>query len=833
MCVYCIQRANRLLCYPPGLKRVVACAIFAAIVAISPNCDIAVAQQSAARRPEPTDHPAEAAAFRESLLRNEEGQIPLDALPKAARRVEEMRQEVASKHGFQAENLAALAGRGQSYKVAGIPVGPLPRNGTNLQGKMAPLEIAPLDAVISPADWIWLGPGNIGGRVRSIAVHPTNPRVMWLGSVGGGVWKTENAGLTWAPLTDLMSSLAISSLVVDSANPDTLYAGTGEGFYNIDAIRGFGIYKSVDGGRTWNQLASTAGANAKKFQFVNRLAFARGQGNSQILLAATREGLYRSTDGGNTFSSISTLVTEVLDVRIFPQNLNYCVAGAYNGKVFYSDDAGKTWQPSQGISAVSDSDGRTEVTFARAQPSSAPPRSAKQIVVYASVDDSNGKVYRSLDGGKTFTLRSTPGHLAGQGWYANAIWADDPRNPNLLLIGGQDLYRSINGGASFTKISNWQLSPESAHADHHTIVSHCAYNGTTNHSVFFGNDGGVYRADDITTVQQTSGWTAMNRDLGVTQLYGAAGVEANGRLVGGAQDNGTLMLNPNGGLEDWSEIYGGDGGECAADLAQDDLYGEYVFLQIHRSINGQPSQDIYQGITDANNKDTALFIAPFILDPNNYNTMVAGGAHLWRTTDVKDTQPVWNSIKDPVDSTLVSAIAIVSGDSQRIWVGYKNGRIYRSTTGLDTNPTWIASSIGLPPRQCTRIYSTPGPSSPVYATFSGYAAGNLLRTDDNGAHWTPVGINTLPQTPFYDVTTHPAQKNILILGTEVGLFVSDDGGTTWSPTNQGPTNASVYRLFWQGETLHVATHGRGVFKINLSDAGQAPTPVPQVQSVAD
>ena len=152
----------------------------------------------------------------------------------------------------------------------------------------------------SALNWTPVGPDNIGGRIRAIAVHPTNPDIVYLGSVSGGVWKSTNGGGSWAVLKDNMENLAVCALAIDPNNPNTIYAGTGEGFYNIDALRGEGIFKSTDAGANWTRLASTNNSN---FYFVNKLVY---DASTNILWAATRNGLYRSNDGGDTFTGALT-----------------------------------------------------------------------------------------------------------------------------------------------------------------------------------------------------------------------------------------------------------------------------------------------------------------------------------------------------------------------------------------------------------------------------------------------------------------------------------------------------------------------------------------------
>ena len=771
------------------------------------------------------DRPAQAAEFRALLTGGgPNAEIRADALPKAVAKVNELRVGVATRFEMQPQALMINAGSGNPATVGGIPVGPLAGAETPLDGstEIAPL-IAPLHTVaaINPAGWKWSGPGNIGGRVRSILVHPNQPQVIWVGGVAGGVWKSTNGGVSWSPLYDLMASVAVSCMAMDPRNSNTIFAGTGEGYYNADSVRGFGIFVSRNGGANWKQLPATAN---DLFRYVNRMAIARSSGNSSVMLAATRNGLFRSTDLGTTFHPVSAPMNgEILDVRFHPTNSQQCVASSRNGRAFYSSNGGIAWTAATGIAAVAGFGGRVELTYARANGN----------VVFASVDDGTGKVYRSTDGGKTYTLRNTPGHLAGQGWYANCVWAGDPTTPNFLIVGGLDLYRSTNGGQTFTKISQWQSSPTSAHADHHAIVAHPNYNGTTVRTVLFGNDGGVYRADNVATVLGTTGWQELNNGLGITQFYGAAAHPPTGKIVGGAQDNGTLFFTPAGGANGWKEISGGDGGESAADPVQELYYGEYIRLQIHRSQSGAPSTYIWNGITEAGS-NAALFIAPFVLDPNNSSRMLAGGSSLWRSNNVSGATPAWSAIKPPLAQ--ISAIAVGPGAPKVVWVGYTTGVVHRSADATNSTPSWSAVGAGLEARYCSRItFDAHDPKlNTVYVTSTGYSRNNLHKTIDGGATWIAIGAGALPDIPFYDITVHPEDQNLLYLATELGLFVSDNAGTTWSPTNQGPTNAPVYRLFWLGNTLYSVTHGRGIFHIDLSrPASESVTPQPSAAAVID
>ena len=720
------------------------------------------------------DHPGEYASFRALQDQDDEGNIPENALSTAIEQLQAIRE-----------------GQPESARAAGLPIG------RQVQGPASGPQAE--TAGLESSTWQWLGPGNIGGRTRSIVIHPTSPNIMWAGSVGGGVWKTTNAGARWFPLADFMGNLAVSTLALDPTNPNVIYAGTGEGFFNADAIRGAGIFKSMNGGTTWSQLSSTNNAN---FHYVNRLSISK---NGNVMLAATNRGVFRSTNNGSTWSAVPAPANvRMLDLDFHPSNSNLCVAGDGGGKAYYSTNAGSTWTVASGISNAA----RIEVTYAVANPN----------IVFASVNKNSGEVYRSTDGGKTYQLRNTgTNYLGGQGWYDNVIWAGASNDANLVIVGGVDLYRSTDGGTSFSRISNWWQAPSSAHADHHCITTHPLYNGTTNRTVIFGNDGGVYRARNVTTVTGTNGWQELNNNFGVTQFYGAAGHVGTGRIVGGTQDNGTLVFNPSAGPENWTTMFGGDGGWCAADPTDASfLYGEYVRLRIHRSTNGGTSSSyIYDTIADAVSGN-ANFIAPFILDPNNPNRLLGGGASLWRSNNVKAATPTFSAIKS-ASGARISAVAVHKGNSNLVWVGHNNGDVYKSVNGTAASPTWTKmddNATTLPTRYCTRIATDPKNSNIVYVTFGGYTSGNIWKSTNGGNSWKDISSG-LPQAPIRSVVVSPTNSSFVYLGTEVGVFASENGGTTWSPTNEGPANCSVDELFFMNTKLVAVTHGRGLFSIDL------------------
>lgn len=754
--------------------------------------------------------------FRTAQARNDDGRVPPNALAKAVQQLRRFRRTMRRRP-----------------LVAGVPTAP------SVAG-LASLAPTPTAGLIK-AGWEWLGPGNIGGRTRALLIHPTQHDLLWAASVGGGIWHSTDGGKQWNPVDDFMASLAVCCMAMDPKDPNKIYAGTGEGFGNLDAIRGAGIFRTTDG-VTWKQLPATATTD---FAAVSRLAISK---SATVLLAATNTGLFRSTDANRT-KWTKVLDAPIADAKFHPTVSTRAVAGGLdNGQAYYSTNGGQTWKSAAHKDAWA---GRVELAYSVKNPS----------IIYASVQMQHGEIWRSTDGGKTYarcnnlTQDGSPAdYLGDQGWYGNVIWAGDPTNQNLVIVGGVNLWRSTDGGNTLAEISTW-WDGSSAHADHHAIVSHPAYDGVKTRTVFFGNDGGINKADDVLAVGNeaqppyVNGWAELVNNYGVTQFYGGAGNVKSGKIVGGAQDNGTVCFDPAKGTEQWRTIFGGDGGYCAADPTDPKIfYGEYVYLNVHRNTDGGTTDDtngdryisgqyfdsakgdwawkpVPYRIPDAMNMD-AEFIAPFVLDPNEPNRILGGGLSLWRTNDAKTPNtntsgPKWEAIKASAGAQ-ISAIAVVKGNADIVWVGHVNGMVFVTKNGTASKPKWQrVDGAGTQPlnakRYCTTIVVDPNNPNAVYVAFGGYVSANIWKTEDGGGKWKNLGAS-LPAAPVRAIAIHPQKAKCVYLGTEVGIFASDDGGKNWSPTNEGPTNCSADDLFWMDETLVCATHGRGMFRIKLTNA---------------
>ena len=761
--------------------------------------------------------PDGALRFRHLQMQNEHGEIPIDAYEKA-------REQIGRMRVARDERLRDRTGAG------------LPTAEVNAAG-------------IDPGSWTWLGPGNVGGRIRSLLIYPTNPNRMWVGSVSGGIWQSTNAGASWSPVNDFLANLAVTTMVLNPNLPSIMYAGTGEGFLNSDSIRGAGIFKSVDGGATWNQLLSTNPAAAAPpgcglgsapcpafWRYVNRLAISE-DGNT--ILAATTDGnnppstggVARSTDGGASW--IQRTNVPAFDVDFLGPGNMKAVAGEL-GSARYSLDGGVTWTPSTFSPPITNAgtasnNGRVELATQKAF--------IYEAFVYASVNQSGGEIYRSNNSGSTFTRYSNTSNYLGQfGWYANTIWSN-PNDPDNLIVGGVFLWRGTidfgTGTIPLVQISDGSVSP---HADNHIVAPHPGFDNAGNRVVFVGTDGGIFRCNNIATASTTVGWNELNNQLGITQFYGAT-VNPSGIVIGGAQDNGTRRFS--GDTEGWTEMFHSDGGMVAADPTDSNyLYGERQNLQLVRSTDAGVTADyIFTGIGDACPNPSppgclpqTNFIAPLTLVDSN--TLLAGGWSVWRSTNIKDTIPSWAQIKVPAPTPVptvsnpsptppeVSAIAVSPISADLVLVGHNDGRVYRTFNGTAANPTWSLISAALPVgRFVTRLVVDPNHATNwYYATFGGFNADNIYRSTDNGATWTAVtgaGATALPSAPVRTLAINPINASFLYAGTEVGIFTSEDAGATWQLPQDGPANVSVDELFFDsGKRLYAATHGRGIYRTN-------------------
>ena len=714
--------------------------------------------------------------------------------------------------------------------------------------------------------WSPIGPGNIGGRTRAIVFDPINPDIMYAAGVAGGIWKSIDGGASWSVADDLMLNLAVSAIAIDPTDGNVLYAGTGEGFLGgRPGMQGLGIFKSTDSGATWSQLPATVtGVPTGAFYYVNKLVISPND-HSRIY-AATRFGVWRSLDAGQTWSVVLSnpgyLTTPPTTNGCFVgctdlavrsdrnPDVLFAAFGSYEKDGLYrSTDGGDTWTEY----ATGAYQGRMTIAIAP----------SNNDVIYLAMADNGGLndfgrlvgIFRS-DDGTNFDSVLDSDHpfspwlfsyvsiatgcydypwIPSQGWYDNII-AVDPVDPYIVWVGGINIHRSDNGGQTFGLAGYWfnyMLDPPPLtyiHPDQHAIVFHPGYNGTTNQTLYVGNDGGLFRTTNgrAATSQEECPigpdpgpppeivWESMNNGYGVTQYYHGDSAKEIDMFVGGAQDNGTSRVLAADTPDNWKMIRGGDGGYVAIDPTNSQrLFTEiqgFPTIQVSAD-GGETFEAATNGITDAD----GLFITPLAMDQNDPNVMWTGGSRPWRTMD---GAALWELVgPDFAGPAQISAIGIAPSDGNVVYLGFNNGYIVRTTNGLDPSPTWTIFVSGLYGGWVSSVAVDPLDPDIAYCTYSNYGIPHVLQTVNGGTDWTSIdGIEAagVPDIPAHWVAVRPCDSQQLYVGTELGVFASEDGGATWDPANDGLAHTVVETLdFKDSHTLVAFTHGRGGFVADL------------------
>src|SRR5690606_2744043 len=386
------------------------------------------------------------------------------------------------------------------------------------------------------------------GRLTAIAVHPSDPNVIYIGGAQGGVWKTTNGGANWTPLTDHECSLAMGWIVLDPVDPDIVYAATGEQHFSSDSYYGCGVLRSTDGGATWTQLgaevfdvATTTSGGVRIARIVLDPRTAGSTANATLHVAA-ENGVWKSTDGGvswtRTLAAGTTGPAPATDLVMHPSDPDVLyaalgrVAGDAANGVYRSTDAGATWMKLDNGFPSADV-GRINLAIAPSQPS----------ILYASIQNAFEQpragddgtllgIYKSTDGGASWALASSTPSCNTQCWYDMAL-AVHPHSPDTVLFGGVPLYRSTDGGRTFQTVGTG--AGGSVHVDQHVIV----YDPSDPRTVYVGNDGGIYRSREGGAAGT---WESLNSDIAITQFYAGIGLHPTDPdiVLGGTQDNGTL-----------------------------------------------------------------------------------------------------------------------------------------------------------------------------------------------------------------------------------------------------------------------------------------------------
>jgi photosystem II stability/assembly factor-like uncharacterized protein len=661
-----------------------------------------------------------------------------------------------------------------------------------------------------------------GAWTDSLAVDPTNSQTVYIGNPGGGVWRTTDGGTNWSPMTDNGPSLEIGSIAIAPSNPSVVYAGTGDGDYGV------GVLKSTDSGNTWTLLPGPFKGPFGPNQFWDGgffiVALAVHPQNPNVVLAGTfqgnlsNRGIWRSLDGGNTWTQVfSNGVATSLTWN--PQNANivYAAIGEYyspaNNGIYKSTDGGATWTLSENGVAASlfTSADNIRLSISASNPN----------VIYASLPGITGStlaVLKTTDGGVTWTQLPMP--TASRAFQIIV----HPQYPNIVFVGDVVMYRSIDGGQTWTSVS--------AGANGVYLFGDFRSLGYSSDGsvLYVGDDGGVWKTFDAASA--TINWTPLNDTQERTLFYPGLSIHPTDPTIGfgGAQDLGILKYS---GTKPWQHVQGCDGGTTLIDQSNpQNTYATCNGISIYRSTAGGAAGTWTSAITGINTADGARFIPTMAMDPENPQRLLYGTDRIYQSLDGALS---WVPISANLTGDCfigIPSISISPTSNNTVYVGACSGAVYVSTNAMAASPTWTNRSSGLPnDRDLTRVVADLADPLTAYVTISGFTwttspQGHVFRTHDGGMTWTDISGN-LPNIPANGLAIDPDLPGTLYVATDIGVFWTSNGGAAWAPLGTGlpHTYAVDLRIHRPSRLLRVATQGRGMWDLPIAPGASGPPDV--------
>jgi PKD repeat protein len=704
-------------------------------------------------------------------------------------------------------------------------------------------------AAITGVNWTERGPNNIGGRTRALMYDPNDAangyKKVWAGGVAGGLWYNNDitdANSSWTNVNDFWANMAISSIAYAPNNTQTFYVGTGEGWFNGGAVKGNGIWKTTDGGGTWNVLASTVAS--AEFPHVNKLVVTSGG----VILAGTRGdfinrgGIQRSTDGGTTWTNVLAPYRNIgvtdgatydwcADIEIAANGDIYASFALYTtSKLYKSTNNGATWTELN-YGAATGTPARIEIATA--------PNDANTLYIVgynaAATNDNDVSFFKkSVNAGSTWSNVTIPRYITStatcvqssthftrkQCWY-DLILKVHPTNKDLVIAGGIDLIRTLNGTAAtstWAGISYWTgvtCGLSIVHADQHAI----AFHPTDPNKVIFGNDGGVfYSADAGNSSVATPTISGRNKNYNVTQFYavGTKNVSNSSFFVAGAQDNGSLITN-GFQAQPAREGTGGDGAFCFVDQNEPNIViTAYTNNNYYLSTDGG-----YSFPTILLSAGTGDFINTSTYDnTNNILYTHINASSIYRVTGIGGTPASATVDFTTALSSTITAMKMSPYTANLLYIGTDDGNIYTvagANTGTSKTPTKITTTA-LASGTVSSI-DIGASDNQIMVTLSNYGINSVFETLNGGTSWTNKDTGSLPDMPIRWGLYNPSNFAQVLLATEAGIYSTDNfnGTPVWGPTTNALANVRCDMLQYRAidKVVVVATHARGIFTTDV------------------
>jgi len=684
-----------------------------------------------------------------------------------------------------------------------------------------------------------IGPALMSGRFIDLAVHPTNSRIVYAGAAGGGVWKSNDAGTTFNPIFDKHAQ-SIGAITIDPNDPDnTIYVGTGEIWTRNSVSVGDGLYRSKDGGVNWTKLGFDKSERIAKI-IVNP------KNSKEIYVAvlgslwsdSDERGVYKSTDDGATWTKILYVnpKTGAADLAMDPTNPNVLYAsmwefrrtgwsfesGGENSALYKTIDGGKTWHKIH--------NGFPKGKLGRLGIAVAPSNPNILYTVIEAQEDSKKGLYRSDDAGKSWKQLNNDFGITVRPFYFSRIVVD-PKNPDVVVKGGLSGSISRDGGKTFKSLGNM-------HSDIHDIV----FDINNSDRMYFATDGGVYRSwNGGTTVE-------IVENLPVSQFYQVSVDDAEPyNIYGGLQDNGSWYgpSSSTGGInaKDWHSIGYGDGFRVLKHPTKNIIYSEMQGAESvwRYDVDNKLIKTIQPLQQKGYPKLRFNWNAPMAISAHNPNRFYMGSQFLHKSDDMGDT---WTIISPDLSTndkskqqqensgglskdnsgaekhTTIFTIAESPLDENVIWVGTDDGNVQVTQNGGKTWTNTVANIQGLPAHTWVyHIEASVFDKGTAYAVFEGHTSGDMntyvYKTTDFGKTWKSIVTDDIKGFAR-NIQEDYVNPNLLFLGTEFGLYITLDGGQSWTKFTNNMPAVSVRFIALQKRTndLVLGTHGRGIIIID-------------------
>ena len=693
-----------------------------------------------------------------------------------------------------------------------------------------------------------IGPAFMSGRISDLAIDPTNENVWYVAVSSGGVWKTSNAGTTFKPVFDDQAVFATGCVTIDPNNPHVIWVGTGENNGGRHISFGDGVYRSTDGGESWTNMG------LKDSEHVSKIIV--HPDNSNIIMVASQgplwsaggdRGFFKSTDGGKTwkktlgddeFTGVTELVADPRDPnRLYAvtwqhhRTIAALVDGGEKSKLYVSNDAGDSWTKLK-TGLPEGKWGKTGLAISPINPD----------VLYVAIELNRreGGVWRSSNRGGSWTKMSNTVAGATGPHYYQEIYAS-PHKFDRLYMMNNSLLKSEDGGKTFTN-----MDETAKHGDNHAI----SFKASDPNYLLVGSDGGVYESFDL-----GNSWRYME-NLPLTQFYKVAVDDAEPfyNVYGGTQDNSTpggpSRTDNVSGIRnsDWKVMLNWDGHQPATEPGNPDImYGQRQQGTLSRiDVATGEVIDIMPQPGEGEVNERYNWDAPILVSPHSPTTLYHGSQRLWKSTNRGDswtaisedltknqdriTLPImgnvqsWDSPWDVLamsNFNTITSIAVSPKNENVIFIGTDDGLIQVTENGGQTWKKIAVSVLGVPPRSYVNdIKADLYDENILYAALDNHKEGDyrpfLVKSMDKGVTWTRIENGLGTKNLVWRIVQDHEQKNLLFAGTEFGVFVTVDGGASWTEMSGGIPTISFRDLAIQRreDDLVAASFGRGFYVLD-------------------